>query len=78
LGEEENLSCAEMAIRNAQGLTINQMMASIAGDYLKAFLITGDLDKMATYVSLDAGSMTSVYTSKSNLHVHRRRKEKVN
>ena len=71
-----NLSCAEMAMQSAQGLSINQMMATIAADYLKCLLLTHDLDRMATYVSLEAGTMTSVYTAPCNLRIKRRRTKK--
>lgn len=57
----ENLSCADLAMTDSQGLAINQTLAALAGDYLVRLLLTQDLDKMATYVDLVSGSMRSVY-----------------
>lgn len=55
------LSCAEMALRDSQGLAINQRVAAEAADYLVRMLITRDLQKMATYLDLSSGSARSVY-----------------
>jgi PRTRC genetic system ThiF family protein len=70
-GEEtetgENLSCAEMALMNAQGLAINQRMAAEAADYLMRMLITQDLRKMATYIDLESGASKSRYITEENV-----------
>lgn len=61
--EEEvksQLSCAEIQIANEQSLAINQMVASVATDYLLRF-INGGLKRFATYFDLEAGSMRSDY-----------------
>lgn len=58
---EENLSCAEMALQDSQGLAINQRMAAEAADYLVRMLITGDLRKYATYIDLESGASRSKY-----------------
>jgi PRTRC genetic system ThiF family protein len=60
--ESTNLSCAEMAIRNAQSLSINQGIASIAADYLVR-LTTGQLNRFATYFDCSSGSSSSLYTT---------------
>ncbi len=54
------LSCAELAAANAQGLTINGMIACIASDYLVRFLL-GELRRFATYIDLGSGSARSEY-----------------
>ena len=59
--EMPGLSCAEMALRDNQGLAINQRVAAEAADYLVRLLITKDLQKMATYLDLASGSARSVY-----------------
>lgn len=58
---ESGLSCAEMALADAQGMTINQRMAAEAADYLARMLITKDLRKFATYIDLESGTSRSRY-----------------
>lgn len=60
--DDSNLSCAEMAMRNAQSLSINQRVAAEAGDYLVR-LINGKLNRFATYFNLASGSSSSLYTT---------------
>ena len=62
--QEENLSCAEMALQNSQGLSINQRVAAEAADYLVRAVITRDLRKYATYIDLESGSTQSLYITK--------------
>lgn len=62
-----NLSCAELAMLNEQGLTINAAMAGIAADYLFRLLLTKDLKKFCTTLDLGAGTMRSRYTSREGL-----------
>lgn len=59
--QAENLSCADMAMRDSQGLAINQRIAAEASDYLVRMLITKDLSKYATYVDLASGTTKSKY-----------------
>lgn len=54
-------SCADMALRDSQGLAINQRMAAEAADYLVRMLITNDLKKFATYIDLESGTTRSKY-----------------
>lgn len=61
-GEDtQGLSCADMALRDSQGMAINQRMAAEMADYLIRLLITKDLRKYATYVDLETGSCQSKY-----------------
>jgi hypothetical protein len=48
-----------MAARNAQSLTVNQMAASIAADYLTGLLLSHDLRCYATYFELASKSVRS-------------------
>jgi len=57
----EELSCADMALQDSQGLAINQRMAAEAADYLVRMLITRDLKKFATYIDLESGTTRSKY-----------------
>jgi PRTRC genetic system ThiF family protein len=64
--EDSNLSCAEIAMRNAQSLSVNQRVAAEAADYLVR-LTTGQLNRFATYFDLISGSSNSLYTTYSTI-----------
>jgi len=68
----EGLSCAEVAMLDEQGLSINQAIASIAADYLLRLLLTQNLDKFQTYIDLASGSMKSTYITPANLRQWKR------
>jgi hypothetical protein len=53
-------SCADLALRDAQSLMINQQIAGIASQYLYRMTLTRDLDIYATYLDLRSCSMRSV------------------
>jgi PRTRC genetic system ThiF family protein len=57
---ETNISCAELDLLNTQSLTINQRMAAEAASYLVQ-LITGKLNRLATYLDLNSGFTTSTF-----------------
>ena len=59
--EEKNLSCADLALLDSQGLTINQNMAGQASDFLIRLLVTRNLNRYATYLDLAAGTTISRY-----------------
>ena len=54
------MSCAEIAMMDQQGLSINTTIASIAADYLVQILLAQNLNRFATYVDLD-GTMEHRY-----------------
>jgi PRTRC genetic system ThiF family protein len=54
------LSCAEIQLANAQSLAVNQIVASVATDYLLR-LVGGGLKRFATFFDLSSGSMRSRY-----------------
>lgn len=58
---ENNLSCADLAMLDSQGMAVNQAIAAIATDYLVRMLLTKDLTKYATYIDLASGSTRSNY-----------------
>lgn len=60
---EANLSCAELALRNAQSLTINQSQAAVMAEYLLDLLIAGNLRRFATYLDAPSGIQRSKYTT---------------
>ncbi len=53
------LSCADLALRGAQGLAVNQMVAAIAGDTLLQMLVYKNLGHFQTYFDQASGSMRS-------------------
>ncbi len=65
LQEGGQISCAEMALRDAQGMAINQRMAAEMADYLVQLLITRNLRKYATYIDLESGTCQSKYITKA-------------
>jgi PRTRC genetic system ThiF family protein len=69
----DGLSCAEIAMLDEQGLSINQAIAAIAADYLLRLLLTQNLDKFQTYIDLASGSMKSTYITPANLRRWKRR-----
>lgn len=57
---DSSISCAELALLNAQSLSINQCMAAEAASYLVQ-LVTGKLNRLATYLDLNSGFATSTF-----------------
>jgi len=53
-------SCAELALRDAQSLMVNQMAAGWAASYVYRLLVGKDLDVYATYFDLVTGSARSL------------------
>ena len=56
------MSCADIALVDEQGLSINHAMASTAAAMLMKLLVTKDLQHHCAYVSIDSGT-TFVYNS---------------
>lgn len=57
-----DLSCADIALGDEQGLSINQAIASTASAMLMKLLVTKDLQHHCAYVSIDSGT-TFIYNS---------------
>jgi len=64
-----NMSCAELALVDEQGISINHSIASAAASLLAKMLVTKDLRYHCTYVSLEAGTQF-VYNSPRILGRH--------
>lgn len=58
-----NLSCAELALANAQGLIVNQRVAAEAADYLARLLIHQNLRRFATWFDLASGAVRNSYVT---------------
>lgn len=65
--EEAGLSCADLALRGAQGLAVNQQVAAIAADYLLQMLVYGALVRFQTYFEQGSGTMRSTWITPANL-----------
>jgi hypothetical protein len=63
------MSCAELALVDEQGISINHSIASAAATLLTHMLVTRDLRYHCTFVSLDAGTQF-VYNSPRILRKH--------
>jgi PRTRC genetic system ThiF family protein len=64
---EHNLSCAELASRNAQSLLVNQRVAVELGEYLVELLLVKNLRRFATYFDLETGASRSRFTAPGTL-----------
>jgi hypothetical protein len=60
--EYAGMSCADIALLDEQGLSINHAIASTAAAMLMKLLVTRDLQHHCAYVSIDSGT-TFVYNS---------------
>jgi PRTRC genetic system ThiF family protein len=65
--DETGLSCADLALRGAQGLAVNQQVAAIAGDYLLQMLIYSTLTRFQTYFDQGSGTMRSTPITPANV-----------
>lgn len=64
---DNNMSCEELAVANAQSLMVNQQVAAIAGDFLVRMLISRNLRRFATYFDLMSGSSRSKYITRETV-----------
>jgi hypothetical protein len=64
-----NMSCAELALVDEQGISINHSIASAAASLLAKMLVTKDLRYHCAYVSLGADTQF-VYNSPRILRKH--------
>ncbi|HUM67590.1 MAG TPA: hypothetical protein PLK31_01925 [Chloroflexota bacterium] len=65
--EEENQSCAEMALAETQSLMVNRMAAAIAAQYITGFVLHRQVVQMGTYFSLKPTVMTPRLVTAANL-----------
>jgi PRTRC genetic system ThiF family protein len=56
----DTLSCADLALADAQSLMVNQAIAAYAAQYVYRLVLARDLDVYATYIDLVTGSARSV------------------
>jgi len=58
--EEREVSCADLALADVQGLMVNQAVAGWLGVYVSRLVLSRDLDVWQTYLDLETGSVRSV------------------
>ncbi|HEX2913573.1 MAG TPA: ThiF family adenylyltransferase, partial [Chloroflexia bacterium] len=66
-------SCADLALREAQSLSVNFQIAAVAADYVLRLFLVGGLKKYATYLHLPTGVTRSRYTVPGELMDYYRR-----
>jgi PRTRC genetic system ThiF family protein len=62
---DANLSCAELAMRGSQSLSINCKMAATAGEMLGKLLLTNDLEYYAAYIDQSTGETRRFITDEA-------------
>jgi PRTRC genetic system ThiF family protein len=70
---DHNLSCEELASRNAQSLLVNQRVAVELGEYLVELLLVKNLRRFATYFDLETGSSRSRFIAAETLEAFTQR-----
>jgi PRTRC genetic system ThiF family protein len=65
--EEQNESCAEMALAETQSLMVNRMAAAIAAQYVTDFVLQAQVLQMATYFNLVPPTARSLLVTEANL-----------
>lgn len=60
-------SCADLALRDPQSLTINAVIAAHMSDYLLRLVLTKDLRRFATYIDMESGSVRSLAITRTQL-----------
>ncbi len=65
--ENNNLSCADLTLREEQSFFVNQMAASIASQTIYQFALQRELTSFATQFNLMPPTMTTQRLTKSNL-----------
>ena len=61
LDDTVGLSCVDLALRDAQSLSINARIAAEAADFLFRLLLTGSLRRYAAYINTQSGGVSSRY-----------------
>jgi PRTRC genetic system ThiF family protein len=60
-GAEDNMSCEQIALMNAQSLMVNQRVAAEVSDFMLRLLVSQNLRRFQTYFDLPTGAAKSTY-----------------
>jgi hypothetical protein len=70
--EEQNESCAEMALAETQSLMVNRMAAAIAAQYIARLVLERQILTMATYFNLDPPTARSLLVTEANINQYKK------
>ncbi|HRQ42140.1 MAG TPA: ThiF family adenylyltransferase [Chloroflexota bacterium] len=70
--EEENQSCAEMALAETQSLMVNRMAAAIAAQYVATFVLQKQILQLGSYFNLDPPTARSRLITRANINQYQK------
>ena len=70
--EEENQSCAEMTLAEAQSLMVNRMAAVIAAQYVATFVLQRQILQLGSYFNLNPPTAKSRLVTEANLNQYKK------
>lgn len=71
--EEENQSCAEMALAETQSLMVNRMAATIAAQYVATLVLQRQILQLGSYFNLDPPTARSRLVTEANLNQYQKK-----
>jgi PRTRC genetic system ThiF family protein len=71
--EQQNESCAEMALAETQSLMVNRMAAAIAANYISCLVLERQILTMATYFNLDPPTARSLLVTEANVNQYKKK-----
>jgi PRTRC genetic system ThiF family protein len=71
--EDQNGSCAEMAVAETQSLMVNRMAAAIAAQYIARLVLERQILTMATYFNLDPPTARSLMVTEANINQYKKK-----
>lgn len=72
--EEENQSCAEMALAETQSLMVNRMAAAIAAQYVATLVLQRQILQLGSYFNLDPPTARSLLVTEANLNQYQKKR----
>lgn len=70
----QNQSCAEMALAETQSLMVNRMAATIAAQYVAAFVLQRQILHLSSYFSLDSPTLSSRLVTEKVINQYKKRR----
>ncbi|MCZ7673788.1 MAG: hypothetical protein M5U34_45060 [Chloroflexi bacterium] len=71
--EEENQSCAEMALAETQSLMVNRMAAAIAAQYVATLVLQRQILQLGSYFNLDPPTARSRLVTEASLNQYQKK-----
>ena len=66
--DEQNQSCAEMALAETQSLMVNRMAATIAAQYIATLVLQRQILQLGSYFNLDPPTARSRLITRANIN----------